>query len=165
MDAGPVLEIRSLRFSTLRCPSILAGLSRFEVSMSWIVPMERSGFMLTRLPTYLILYVMYIPQTVCRPRSHFAFISSTTPWHDKGNVRLRQEARWGNIERGIWTIGRTPSLEVRLQDGRFRWSTSLSSYFPASEWKWTAVRLRRNPGLALVPLWQSRHHNSRSDQA
>lgn len=53
--------------------------SRLEVSIRSTTSMKRPGVLLTRVPTHLILYVIYMLHTACHSFIHFAFISLTAP--------------------------------------------------------------------------------------
>lgn len=76
MEASPVRKMRSLRHSALQCRSILDGLSRFKVPISTITLMKRSGILLTRLLTHLIVHLLYRPHTDRHLCSGFATMSS-----------------------------------------------------------------------------------------
>lgn len=79
MEAILALNMRSLESSILRCGSILKGPLQLKVSISTTTPMKRFGLLFSRLPTHLILYVMYMLQTAGRSCRRSACIRCSRP--------------------------------------------------------------------------------------
>lgn len=100
MEASPVLQMRSLRLSIQRPRLIWRGSLWVKVSVSTITPVKRLGFLLTRLLTHTIHYVICMLHNV-RFRLSFGIPLLTTPvvWYKYHSAPTWSSTRRG--ERGV----------------------------------------------------------------